>query len=80
MTDLKAVLVKLNKNLNILKERQAKYGDNPPLELINQVEDHDKAISLTKQAIDGELSVTNAASTYNSEASSDRKLKSNKIR
>ena len=58
MTDFKEFLLKLNKNLNILKEREAKYAGKPPLELLNQVEDHEKAIALTEQAIEGELDET----------------------
>ncbi|MCL4301326.1 MAG: hypothetical protein KJ077_36830 [Anaerolineae bacterium] len=57
MNNLQTALLKLNKNLNILQERQAKFGGNAPLELINQIEDHCQAISLTRQAITGELSV-----------------------
>jgi WD40 repeat protein len=36
MDDLKSNLITLNKNLNILREREAKYGGNAPLELVNQ--------------------------------------------
>ena len=56
MTDPKATLAKLNKNLNILQEREAKYGGNAPLELLNQIADHRQAIDLTRQAIASELS------------------------
>lgn len=56
MADPKAVLIKLTQNLNTLREREAKYGGNAPLELLNQIEDHEKAIALTEQVIDGELS------------------------
>ena len=55
MADKKVTLSKLNKNLNILKEREAKYAGNPPLELLNQIEDHEQAIALTRQAITGEI-------------------------
>lgn len=55
MTDQKATLIQLNKNLNILQEREAKYGGNAPLELLNQIDDHEKAINLTQQVIRGEL-------------------------
>ncbi len=55
MTDLKAALSKLNQNLNILQEREAKYGGSTPLELLNQINDHKQAIDLTRQAITGEL-------------------------
>jgi hypothetical protein len=46
VADFKAVLIKLQQNLNILREREAKYGGNTPLELLNQIEDHQKAITL----------------------------------
>ncbi|MBI1878419.1 MAG: hypothetical protein HYR94_09365 [Chloroflexi bacterium] len=57
-TYLKATLSRLNDNLNILREREAKYGGNAPLDLINQLDDHRQAIDLTRQAITGELSQT----------------------
>lgn len=56
MTDPKVLLAELNKNLNILQEREAKYGGNAPLELLNQINDHQQAINLTKQAIMGYIS------------------------
>ncbi|MBE7555759.1 MAG: NACHT domain-containing protein [Anaerolineales bacterium] len=55
MTDLKATLRKLQENLNTLREREARYGGHAPLDLLNQIEDHQKAIALTEQAITGEL-------------------------
>lgn len=56
--DYKAFLRKLHRNLNTLKEREAKYLDNPPLELLNQIADHQQAITLTEQALRGDLSET----------------------
>ncbi|MFN8458632.1 MAG: hypothetical protein U0401_28925 [Anaerolineae bacterium] len=53
MPDYKAFLSKLHQNLNILQEREAKYGGNVPLELINQINDHQVAINLTERAIRG---------------------------
>ena len=55
MDDLKSQLVKLNKNLNTLREREAKYAGNAPLELLNQIDDHLTAIQLVEQAINGQL-------------------------
>jgi hypothetical protein len=55
MTDPKATLFKLNQNLNNLRERDAKYAGNAPLELLNQIRDHQQAIDLTRRAITGEL-------------------------
>ncbi len=56
MADPRITLAELNKNLSILQEREAKYGGNTPLELLNQIDDHQQAIDLTRQAITGELS------------------------
>ena len=56
MTMLKQLLQKTHHNLQILRECEAKYGGNAPLELLNQIDDHMKAIELTEQAIAGELS------------------------
>lgn len=56
MEDLKAQLLKLNKNLNTLREPEAKYAGNAPLELLNQIDDHEQAVELVKQAIDGDIS------------------------
>lgn len=36
MADYESFLSKLHENLNILREREAKYGGNAPLELLNQ--------------------------------------------
>jgi len=56
MEDLKAQLLKLNKNLNTLREREARYAGNAPLELLNQIDDHEQAVELVKQAINGDIS------------------------
>jgi tetratricopeptide (TPR) repeat protein len=55
MSDYKTILLELNNNLNILRQREAKYGSNAPLDLLNQIADHQKAIALTEQAIAGEI-------------------------
>jgi hypothetical protein len=49
-------LLKLTDNLNTLREREAKYGGSAPLELVNQIADHEEAITLTGQALSGDLS------------------------
>lgn len=54
--DFKQVRLRLQRNLNILQERAAKYAGNAPPELLNQIEDHQTVIQVTEQAIDGELS------------------------
>ena len=56
MSDYKDGLNELYRDLNILKEREAKYAGDAPIELLHQIEDHEQAISLTQQAITGELS------------------------
>ncbi len=56
MTDYQTFLTKLHQNLNLLREKEAKYGGNAPLDLINQITDHREAITLTEQASRGELS------------------------
>ncbi len=56
MTNLKEFLLKLNKDLNLLREREAKQAGDAPLGLLNQIDDHKKAIGLTRQAIEGKLS------------------------
>ena len=55
LADPKATLAKLNQNLNVLQEREAKYGGNAPLDLLTQIEDHETAIELVQAAIAGEL-------------------------
>ena len=55
MADLRAFLRKLQENLNILREREAKYAGNAPLDLLNQIKDHEQAIILTEQALAGEI-------------------------
>ena len=57
MTDPQAILLKLTNNLNTLKEREAKYAGNTPLDLLNQIADHEEAIDLTKQAIADQISL-----------------------
>ncbi|MCK6625683.1 MAG: hypothetical protein L6R45_10975 [Anaerolineae bacterium] len=56
MTNLRAFLQRTHQNLATLREREAKHGGNAPVELLNQIEDHQQAIALTEQAIQGELS------------------------
>ena len=49
-------LSKFHKDLNTLRERAAKYGSNAPLELLNQIVDHQKAIALTENALAKQIS------------------------
>ena len=55
MADLKQTLARLTNNLNTLKEREAKYAGNVPLDLLNQIADHQQAIAVTQQALSGDL-------------------------
>jgi WD40 repeat protein len=49
---LQDFLLQLNKNYQILKEREAKYGGTAaPLDLLNQLDDYEHAIALTEEAI-----------------------------
>lgn len=54
--ELKRLLKNLHRQLNILKEREAKYLDNAPLELLNQIQDHRTAIELVQAGLAGQLS------------------------
>ena len=56
MENLKKELARLTHNLNTLREREAKYGGNAPLELLNEIEDHQTAIALYRQTLRGDLS------------------------
>ncbi len=49
--NLRPLLQKLRNNLNILQEREAKYAGEAPLSLLNQIEDHNTAIGLVKEAM-----------------------------
>lgn len=51
MPNFKLILTKLHKNLNVLLEREAKYAGNAPLDVLNQISDHRRAIDLTKRVI-----------------------------
>lgn len=55
MTNFQKTFTQLKSNLNTLREREAKYAGIAPLDLLNQISDHQQAIILTEQVIDGEL-------------------------
>jgi tetratricopeptide (TPR) repeat protein len=55
-TELKRLLTVLYRQLNILQEREAKYGGNVPLELLNQIDDHQRAIALVIARLKDEIS------------------------
>ncbi len=60
MTELKDFLLKLNNNLQILQQREAKHGgrDYASLKLVNRIDDHKKAYGLTEQAIGESITET----------------------
>jgi hypothetical protein len=51
--DLRQVLSKLYRSLHTLQAREAKYGGNVPVELINQIGDYNYAIKETVKALQG---------------------------
>ncbi len=55
-TEFKPLLETLHRQLNILREREAKYGGNAPLDLLNQIEDHHSAIALIESRLQGQIS------------------------
>lgn len=55
--ELKRLLQTLHHQLNILKEREAKYLDNAPLELLNQIQDHQTAIELVQARLTNAISL-----------------------
>ncbi len=58
MITLSQLLQRTRENLLILEEREAKYGGDTPLELLNQISDHQAAIELIEQALSTELTKT----------------------
>jgi tetratricopeptide (TPR) repeat protein len=54
--ELKQFLKTLHKNLNTLREREAKFGGDAPLRLLNQIEDHQTAINRIETRLAGEIS------------------------
>lgn len=65
----KTILIQLHKNLEILREREAKYGGNAPLDLIHQINDHLHAIELIQ-----EILLTNLLETRLQELKSELKF------
>jgi tetratricopeptide (TPR) repeat protein len=55
-TELLQFLARLHHQLNILKEREAKAGNNAPLDLLNQIDDHEQAITLVEATLAGKMS------------------------
>ncbi|NJN93108.1 MAG: hypothetical protein HC875_02945, partial [Anaerolineales bacterium] len=55
MDDLDATLLRLTKNLAILREREAKYAGHAPLDLLTRIEDYQTALALVEHARTGRL-------------------------
>jgi hypothetical protein len=58
-TNYKDIQKELHESLNILREREAKYGGNAPIDLLNQIADYKTAITLTEQVVKGTLGKSN---------------------
>jgi formylglycine-generating enzyme required for sulfatase activity len=58
MTTLKQLLQRTHDNLQILEERRARQGSTPDLKLLNEIEDHQQAITLIEEALSVELTET----------------------
>lgn len=54
--ELKRRLKLFHRQLNILREREARYGGNAPLDLLNQINDYQTAIGLVESRLAGEIS------------------------
>ena len=54
MTTLKELRRRTLKNLQILKGRKAKQGNNAELRLLNEIEDHETALALIDEALASE--------------------------
>jgi hypothetical protein len=63
-TSLKEFLLKLNKNYHVLREREAKYAFAAPLDLLNQIDDYERAIELTEQAIEQDIPLDNLQTEF----------------
>jgi hypothetical protein len=47
-------LTLLHQNLRVLRAREARHAGDAPLDLLNQIADHERAIDLTEAALSGE--------------------------
>lgn len=61
MTTLKDLLLRTQKNLLILREREAKQASTPDLRLLNEIDDHQTAIKLIQAALSSELTEADLA-------------------
>lgn len=55
MTSFQQILLELNNNLKILRKRKAKFASKSSFDLLNQIADHQQAITLTKQVLQGKI-------------------------
>ncbi len=53
---LKEFYQDLKENFRLLKEREAKYATAAPLDLLNQLDDYEEAITLTEEALETDVS------------------------
>jgi hypothetical protein len=56
VSELKQICIMLQEELNILREREAKYGGNVPLELLGQINDYQEAIDLVEARLSEQIS------------------------
>ena len=54
--ELQKLLASLYRNLNTLRAREARFSGNAPLDLLNQIKDHETAIELIEARLAGEIS------------------------
>ncbi|MBN1220808.1 MAG: PD40 domain-containing protein [Anaerolineae bacterium] len=64
--NLKEFLQNLHKNLNLLKEREAKYATAAPLDLLNQIDDYQTAIALTEHALELDVPMADLQAEFGS--------------
>jgi len=58
VSTLRQLLHRTQENLLVLREREARFGGNTPLELVNQIQDHQTAIQLIEPALAEELTAS----------------------
>jgi iron(II)-dependent oxidoreductase len=58
MITLRELLQQTHENLNILREREARHGGSAPVDLLNEIDDHLKAIEFIKQVLSTEVTET----------------------
>lgn len=61
--ELKQLLTLLQRELNILSQREARYGGAAPLDLLNQIQDYVVAVQAVRACLQGELPFTDLQET-----------------